>query len=713
MCHWEIFDWCVCGHTHTNEWRLRSSGWVCKGQASLFQGEGYIIMDADFITEPDEQFIRDVKASADLTQINQEQRPLKEGEYQMTGTFEAFVTRVVDGETYSTVVEQRVPKSYNKKTKDKKKEYPAAVVFFFRFEALSPEIKDHAELNTDGRPGWRILADIKYFPGGTKYLNEHRDAAWADPTNEEFAMVREYITPQGDFVKQKWLYVSAGQQLKMKLRDSPKMLFRRDNPDQPGVPLVQPSTPLVLSNVKVIVYVNSMEFTETLPLPEGSPADAEAPTQKVTKLMAFPTYECKGNASVSATYDKNMCLSERQHADNDPARHQLVPIEEYQAGTRLPSSNAYFYVKRFYTTLWVEGGDPQLQGVSVVRDPALEGDFKDNFNGKDYGKCEIRFDIYQWRGKANKNERYNVKLTCAKKDADSIWTSFGITDLSAFEAIMLANPNLPMHVHAKLWETPSKNHSGNAPNMIRMNEFVATMRGYYVYGITRIVPDYKRYMESGACLKVSDKFVLEEFTHWNQTSAAGRRTVKLAPPDTDVDRIRRNPLNVLGDKGVVTALGNGQLTNPTDLASAPLYIAYAGDVTALFAGKHQFYVLISQVLSDEHTAAFTGPNAPDADQLLVDLRKVAKDANKKFYYWIFALLKDAKKANPRPRPQPMAVVKPEDAEEKTKRPRPEEEIAAHVAALTRDDGNQSPVKKQQLGGSDEDEEEGTGEGSNQ
>jgi hypothetical protein len=61
----------------------------------------------------------------------------------------------------------------------------------------------------------------------------------------------------------------------------------------------------------------------------------------------------------------------------------------------------------------------------------------------------------------------------------------------------------------------------------------------------------------------------------------------------------------------------------------------------------------------------------------------------------------------------MAVVKPEDAEEKTKRPRPEEEIATHVAALTRDDGNQSPVKKQQLGGSDEDEEEGTGEGSNQ
>jgi hypothetical protein len=333
------------------------------------------------------------------------------------------------------------------------------------------------------------------------------------------------------------------------------------------------------------------------------------------------------------------------------------------------------------------------------KDPPTGGDFKSEFNNETTGTCKISFNLFQWRGRPNVEERYVVKLACAQKDRERIWTAYGITNIDAYETIVSANPELPVHVEASLWDSPTKGHTGNAPETIRATEDVATVRGYYVYGITELVPDYLRFFHSPRGLKLSRDFVLKEFANWNMTNAAGRQTVKF---DTQNERIRRNPVNVFGDKGVVTALGNGQLRDPTDLSSEPLNLAFSGDATTLFAGRHDFYVLIGHHMTEEEAHTWAGPTpsngSPYADGYIENLRAAARAANRVFYYWIFALLKDAKKAKPKPRPQPMVVpiAPPTSA---VKRVRPEEEIAAHIAALA----PESPAKRSHA--SDEEPEE--------
>jgi hypothetical protein len=139
------------------------------------------------------------------------------------------------------------------------------------------------------------------------------------------------------------------------------------------------------------------------------------------------------------------------------------------------------------------------------------------------------------------------------------------------------------------------------------------------------------------------------------------------------------------------------------LASEPLYLAFAGDATALFSGRHQFYVLISHHMTEEEAHTWAGPAAPDADGYVDNLRKAAEAAKRPFYYWIYAVLKDAKKAKPRPRPQPLPItaapIAPAPPTSPLKRARPEEEIAAHIAALA----PQSPLKQAHV--SDEEPEE--------
>ena len=641
----------------------------------------------EFLTDVDPLFDRICVASADTMQVNNEQRPLKDGQIQVLGTYEAIAARVQDGNTFTTVAEARPPaKPQMATTKDGLKKYPAVLPFFFRFESLSPEIPAYAELRTDGKSGWRLLADVKYFDEGSAFLRKHREAAWADPNNEEWAAVRDYITADGVLVAHRWLSLSPGDQIKMKLRDTKDNLFRRENPDQPGVPLVQPSTPLVLGNVKAIVWVTAKEYTETLPVPEGSPADTKPGTRKVTRLDVFPTYECKGSASVSPSYDKNMCLSERMHSTKNPHKHQLVPIEQYQSGAMSPARSAYFYVMRFWATPWVEGGDPQLEGVTLRREPATSADFKRDFNNEITGNCAMAFNLFQWRGRPHTLERYSVKLACAQKDKERIWTAYGITDITAYETILTANPELPVHVEAKLWDSASKGHTGNAPQTIRATEDMATMRGYYVYGIDELVPDYLRYFQGARGLKLSREFVLREFANWHSTNAAGRQTLNLQVSPPQADKVRRNPVNVFGDKGVITALGNGQLRDPTDLSSEPLFLAYAGEAMSLFTGRHDFYVLISHHMSEEEARMWAGPQpgngTPYADAYLDNLRKSAATANRGFWYWIFAVLKDAKKAKPRARPQPVAVVNEAGKRERDEAPvtAPVQEKRAHVEA---------------------------------
>jgi hypothetical protein len=617
----------------------------------------------DFITAIDPAFTSICSASADMMRINQDQRPLKDGQVMFKGTYELLMVPVA-GSNGASTIEARPPAAFlTAEKQDKSGRYPAALPFSFRVDSLSPGVPGVCEARTDGKPGWRFMAAVKYFAEGSKYLRECHELAWRNPeATPELQSVRDYITADGTLVNQKWLVLSPGDKIKMKLRDGKDNIFRKPNPDQPGVLLVQPSTPLILPHVQAVVWVNCKDEQETIPVPEGSPPETKPVARTVKRVYGSNTYECKGVPSVDPSYDKNMCLSERKHAQKTQG-HQLVPIEEFQSHARMPARSAYFYVANYWNTLWVPGGDPNLHGVTVLREDSAPGDYSGTFNDSPVVNLVIRFNLFQWTGRPNTQERYSVKLVCLAADKERLSGAYGILDREPFEAIMEANPEIPVHIEAQLWEGPTLGHTSNAPDVIRADPKMATMRGYYVYGMNEVVPDYLRYFHGPRSLKLSREWVLKEFSTWHSKNAAGRESMMLTPAGDKADRVRRNPLTIFaGDKSVVVALGNGQLSNPADPYSPPAYLAFSGEAITFFTGAHDFYALIGHRMNAEEAACWAGPNpksGPYADSYIDTLRTAAGVAKKPFHYWIFAVRKDAKRAPPKPRPQVMAVETPE------------------------------------------------------
>lgn len=618
-------------------------------------------MEDDF-APIDTEFDKICAGSADLTHLNQDKRQLKEGQIEVTGTFEAFKGKVQNGNSTTIVAEARPPAELVKgTTKDKTKTFPGSLQFFFRVDTVKPEVSGICEVRKDGKPGWRIMGKVAYQPEAHKYLLANRNAAWADTSNADFQSVRDFISADGTVISTRWCYVSPGDQVTMKMADKPKSIFRQDNPDQPGVPLVQPSTPLILPNIKAGVWVMLGETTVVQPLPPNSPADTKPVTVTVPRITSYTSYDCKAEGTVSPDYDKNMCLSERLHDTKNPSKHHMVPIEKFATKTRMPSRSAYFYFRTFMTR-WIPNGDPNLEGITMRVEDSAPGDFCAEYNDERSPNVTLRFNCAQWRGRPNTLERYVVKLTVARNDRERISSAFGITDLDAYASILAANPEIPMHVEAKLWEAPTLNHSSNAPDVIRAKPEVATVRGYYVYGIEELVPDYLRYFLGPRGLRLSRERVFKEFAIWHfPPNAAGSETMNLTPSKPNQARVQRNPVNVFGDRGVITALGNGQLSNPDIVKSPPLYLAYSGDAIALFAGRHDFYVLTSHRMTDEEVRTWagpagTGPDSPKyADGFLDNLKHSYASAKQPFYYWIFAVKRDAKQAKPKPAPQPFVA----------------------------------------------------------
>jgi hypothetical protein len=618
-------------------------------------------MDEDII---DESFMQSALASKDIVAKRQNTRSAKDGEVAVTGTIESYTARVpVPGKGMRTVTTPTPPPTEMRPTRDGKKKYPAALTLNVKLESLSL-IEGEIKARTDGKAGWSVRQQLKYFSDATDYFSKHRGFIWSEDCDEDHKRMRDFVSITGSVATERWMPYSKGDMVKVKVSDNKDNVFRKDVPDKPGLRLVQPSTPVVFLNVETEVWINIVERTtddETAGgasgateggggAAAGAPAAAAAAAAEaagakkvVTKaLQISPMFNCKGGTVISEDYDPTMPHTERLHDQRDANAHNMVPVECLRDKTMTVPRSAYFYVKKTRQTRWSPDSDPQLRGVTIVRDEVQDlKDFVSEFQDVKYPCCVVRFNVWQWHaGDKKKNERNRYHVVARAKKEDNLWRKFGITQLDPYAFIVGSNLDLPLHLDVEVWEGITVSNESNKLDKINNKDEVKDMRGYYTYGIKDIVPDFLRHFRTNG-MRVSTAWVSKEFRYWETTNrATGRAVVRLHPVDDKVD----NPVNAGGILSAVLALGNGwypmlddpNAKDPNDQVG--VNHAYKGDIAPLYEGTHDFYVLTSYCnWTPEDKQKWLGPHAPPADDF-VDVLK----SKFRVHYWIYAVRKDAK-----------------------------------------------------------------------
>ncbi len=602
----------------------------------------------------DESFLVAVDATKDIMRKRQDARSSKDGEVSLTGTIESYLTKTVDGGQTRNVNTSAPPPTEMKPTKDKKKLYPAAIPIQVRVNSL-PLVQGEVEKRKDGKDGWQVRSKLIFFEEATKYLRQpsNLQQIWSENADEERQKMREYVDREGNLASTKWLYVSPGDLVKVKVPDQKDNIFRKENPDKPGMLLVQPSTPIKFSRIVAEVYVNIIDKkVDTTAAVEGeaaasdkdtesaAPTVAKAESKGIKILVTYPAYNCKGGTSISEDYDPNVARTERLHELEDADAHNMVPVDQLRDKKASAPRSAYFYVKKRKMTLWSPSDDPQKRGVTIVRSTINDmKDYMSEWQDVKKATCVVRFDVFQWLSgdKVKSANRYSVKVIGS---GDQIWRNYGITSLEPYAMIVSANLELPVHIHATLWEKATTDHEFNKPEEMAKNSErpeLSNIKGFYIYG-GDIIPDFLRHFRTNG-VRVSSNFVSKEFCYWESENRATKKTkVPLKP----IDATKANPLNINGILSPVLALGNGYYPLPPANDPTPdkgLNHAFEGDIASLFEGGHEFFVLTSYIMNDDEKIKYTGPGGAEADAFISHLKNTEH-----IFYWIYAVRKDAKMA---------------------------------------------------------------------
>lgn len=636
----------------------------------------------------DDEFERNIQATREQTQAAQKERGAKEGELVVSATLLNYWSKEKsqanpDGHK----MESAIPPPIEKRPKrDKSGDYNAKVPMQCGLRDMKL-VDKIVEPRVDGLPGYRVRFEVSVFEEAKTFLLEHVKHAWSTPLPMDLTSVRvrQFTTSDGALLTHVWQNHSPGDSIRCTANDARDSIFRLPHPHLAGALKVQPLSELTFNNVVPSVYVmlsksggggssNTWRKRAAVETHTGP-----APQEQEPYLFAQYSFVCKG--TVLHREDPNLmelCASERQWILQDRDSHLLVPVHQ-ERGKRTIPNKCYFYVSPKYLSKWAPD-QPELlpngQGVAILRDRIVtEKDFKTHsMDGKQtfYGML-LNFTVFQWHDRPNTQERYILQAKLPRED-DHVWRDMGITNPDAYAAIMLAHPEIPLHLHCSFWAKASLDRPANAPDQINRLEGTENIRGYYDFIIQQVIPDYLRYFRQHG-VRVSDEYVKAEFENWSninvKTKALG---VTLAPPTGDT---RVNPLHKLhGIGSAVISLGNGQPT-PAGMVlpkGCGLNHGYAGDISTLFEGNHDFYVLTSR------------SNCPFQPGALVDdwLQTCIGEAEANhapFYYWLFAVAKNAKQAPARlPKPStpvvatvPPAVVVNENGKRPTPDQQPEEE----------------------------------------
>jgi hypothetical protein len=568
-----------------------------------------------------EEFEQNDASTKVLVKKRQDTRSMKEGQIALQGSIESFVTQVKENGIFRNMDTATPPPVKMSKKKDGSgAEFPTAIPCNVRLTDFVP-VKD---LVVPEGNSWKIKFNVGYIDKAEDFLKKHCKEAWApehvSSVNDKYARIRTFIDKDEKTITHLWQTINKNEVHKVKASGAKESVLRQKIPPTNTVFLVQPSTPCKFTNVVPEIWVSTQDVEIK-----------EEDKRKETVLMSYTSFNCKGQVTIHEDYNPNLTRTERLHETENPYVHNLVPVIELQTKRVPPPRSAYFYVKERMQTPWNPACSPDMKGITVMRNTDTEiTDYHSNKTNS--AALNVRFNLYQWTGRPNTSERYIVKVI----GVSDCWKNYGILDPEYYALIVGANVDLPIHIQATLWEKATITHDSNDPKTINNKPELVNIRGYYIFGGI-VVPDFLRHFKTKG-LRVSNDWVLSEFSYWeSENKATKRRQINLKPLDETI----ANPVNANGLQDSVVALGNGYY--PTDGSDASpecgKYHAFSGNIASLFEGQHDFYVLTSRVLSFDEKIKYAG--GVYADELINQLRGPDK---KGLFYWIYAVKKDARMA---------------------------------------------------------------------
>ena len=588
----------------------------------------------------DDMFLAEVQVSSALVNKRTNVRMANADEIVVTATIESFQHTLKpagpNGEKPETCERSYPPPFLMATTRDKKKQYPAPMVLYATLNDSSL-VEHHARQLPDGT--LQVLVKCNYFDEASRWLTARAQAAWAsdDPAHK---VIREYINDQGILTEHKWKTVNIGERYKFKVSGKEEKekakeesnLFRKTINGGKNF-FIQPGATVRFYKIQPEVWI---ALRDEATVGEAETEGDVVKTERGKFVVEYFAFQCKGGAAVTEDYDPTLEYTERLHKSKNANAHNMVHIREFEQNTRLCPRTAYFYVSRQYVTKWSpDTVHEQRRGVAIVRETPEFKDFVHEYQGNRSVSCGLRFSVYQWFGKPNKDSRFIVKVV-TKKDSP-LWRKFGINNPDAYGWIMAANPQVPIHVTANIWPSAILSHESNKPEIINNVEELKNVCGYYMYSASDLTPDFLRFFKTQG-MRLSDAFVKQEFIDWESENKRTKVvTITLKP----LDATKANPLNERGITSNVLALGNGFQTEEQAKADGTVGInhAYDGPITDLFKGDHEFYFLQSKPISTIPEASEYAGTGREADDLLNKLK-----AEFGVHYWIYAVRKDAKLA---------------------------------------------------------------------
>ncbi|MBX9636554.1 MAG: hypothetical protein K2Q45_03275 [Nitrosomonas sp.] len=654
------------------------------------------------VDDDDAMFLQNVAATAHIVGKRMNDRAIKDGEVAITAIVEAFIhesQEPVEAGQYAKKLSKSYPPMVRMiANKTKPGQYPAKLELYATIDKIN-ESKD--QVRFDAATGkYQVKSKCGFIGNAAAWLKNNHAKIMSD---SKYSALRDYFKDDnGEVITEKWRTVGPGDRFKFKHSGKEaekgkeeRNIFRKMVPGRKSLYFIQPGAKVHFINVHPEVWIvlrkerNAPANTEAAAESAAQDAGDNAETVGMDgmEIVEYLSFDCKSNAKEDEAYDPELSYSERLHLLKNPDVHNLVHIRLFEQNPKLMPRSAYFFLRRIYRTQWSpETASANMPGVTIVRDSGVVdpvtklivpriNDFMNEYQDKQNATCNFVFSVFQWNGRAHTQDRFVVKVI---GKGDDLWRKFGITNMTSYAYIAAANEDLPLHISASIWQKNSINHPSNQNDTLNNGKELENIRGYYTYFMNDITPDYLRFFKEQG-MRLSPEFVRREFDSWeSENKKTGQVTINLKPLDTG----KANPLNVHGIMSDVLSLGNG--LKPEEKQgdakidrSVGVNHAYNGDIIELFEGKHDFYFLQSKPLAQAEKNLYSGPGGKIADEFLDNLKTTFK-----VYYWIFAVRREAKTAQPKVVPA-VAVVG-------AKRERAED------TATVNPDENVSEVKKQAL-----------------
>ena len=279
---------------------------------------------------------------------------------------------------------------------------------------------------------------------------------------------------------------------------------------------------------------------------------------------------------------------------------------------------SYIFARHFYsTTVPVE--NPGERGVSMIYSEPRDGDYV--FAGKSMTFSK-GLTVWNWiESPENNPTKYALTLATTKATSEKVSKAYGIPAIEVYGSIMMAHYDISFHAYIDLWYSRTFHQTPkNDPKEIE-NDPTGT-KGYYTYGVSDLVPDYKYYFEqSSGAMQISGELCKELFDDCLMEDKRKGTSMQMRTA------YKENPLNLTAPLGEVVNLGCAD------------GITFDGDAWPILSNG-AIYVLTSYRPTPEEKRTICGINANirAADARFRELSKTQDN----FKYQVFVVTEPTK-----------------------------------------------------------------------